>query len=219
MYVEKLVTQANNPTNDTFVFCFVKIRRKLQKDMFFLRISIKNNKGGFLMKKYLWLIPAAAFQYTFCTWLSYCFLSMHFTGSIISTALGYLCVFCFFAAIICNIIFMIAVRKEEPRRIVIAAFILKLIHIPTYILIFAIGCMMGIMWFMTFPFILFLIAVDILTMFISGMVSVFSVARNAKGNAASSVLTIICQFVFCLDVISLSVFTLKCVLKKPERKF
>ena len=171
------------------------------------------------MKKYLCLIPAAAFQYTFCTWLSYCFLSMHFTGSIISTALGYLCVFCFFAAIICNIIFMIAVRKEEPRRIVIAAFILKLIHIPTYILIFAIGCMMGIMWFMTFPFILFLIAVDILTMFISGMISVFSVARNAKGNAASSVLTIICQFVFCLDVISLSVFTLKCVLKKPERKF
>ena len=74
------------------------------------------------MKKYLWLIPAAAFQYTFCTWLSYCFLSMHFTGSIISTALGYLCVFCFFAAIICNIIFMIAVRKEEPRRIVIADF-------------------------------------------------------------------------------------------------
>lgn len=51
MYAEKLVTQANNPTNDTFVFCFVKIRRKLQKNMDFLRISIKKQQGRLFDEK------------------------------------------------------------------------------------------------------------------------------------------------------------------------
>lgn len=104
-------------------------------------------------------------------------------------------------------IFIFTTRKasfEEPLK---SALLIKVIHIPTYILIFILGVIMGMMFFMTFPFIMLLLVVDLFTLCISDMVSIYSLIKGlATKNMCSKVLpaiAFVCQFVWCADIISL----------------
>ena len=104
---------------------------------------------------------------------------------------------------ICNIIFMILSRKDDPCELIRMAFLVKLIHIPAYIIIFIFGVIAAIMIFMTLPLILMLILFDCILLFFSSSISVFALAKNIKSNKILSVVALICQFFFCADVISL----------------
>lgn len=165
------------------------------------------------MKKLL-LIPTAAFPYL-CALLAYGLVSGPFSQDPVIEVLEVACVASFGLGFMCNIIFAIISRSHEPKSLLKTALILKIIHIPTYILIFVLGLIMGLMFFMTFPFIIFLVIIDYITLFLSGMVSVFSIVKNAKNNIALSVVAVILQFVFCADIISLIVII--CTAKGEEK--
>jgi len=163
------------------------------------------------MKKLL-LIPTAVFPYSFCLLLACGFFVSW--SDFLFNALGILCFLCFIFGIICNIVFMILSRKEDSKDLLMIALLLKMIHITPYILIFGLGLIMGFMFFMTFPFIIFLVFIDCITLFLSGMISVFALIKNLKKNCSVSLVTMICQILFCIDIISLFILNLDSIKEK-----
>ena len=155
------------------------------------------------MQKLL-LIPSAIFPYSVCLCLGYGFVSGHFRDQVM-TVLMNSCLVCAVLAVLCNILFMFFSRNQSACSLRKTALLLKIVHIPSYVLIFALGFLMGLMLFMTFPFIIILVILDCITLFISSMISVFALIKKMNSDAAVSVLVIVCQFIFCADVISLYV--------------
>ncbi len=165
------------------------------------------------MKKCL-LIPAIVFPYTVCLVLAYGFFGGGFNDNVIAV-LGIFAVICLALAFVCNLIYIFTTIHAQPNELLKAALLVKLIHIPTYLLIFLFGLLLWVMFFMTFPLILLLVLVDVVTLFLSDMVSVYAMARNVKRYPGPVAVALVCQFFFCADVISLLVVT--CILKKRDR--
>ena len=128
-----------------------------------------------------------------------------FPESADSTVFGVLIALFALATPVCNVIFMILSRKDDPFGLIRAALLVKLVHIPAYIMIFIFGVIAAVMIFMTLPLILMLILFDCTVLFLSSLLSVFALAKNIKNNKLLSVAALICQFFFCADVISLFV--------------
>lgn len=112
-------------------------------------------------------------------------------------------------AIFSNIVFITSSKFTEASKIIKAALIVKCIHIPTYILIFFFGLLLGLMFFMTIPLILFLVFLDIITLCLSNMISVYAIGRALKEEGCNLTvplfISLVCQFIFCADVISIFV--------------
>lgn len=159
------------------------------------------------MKKLL-LLPTVLFPYSILLWLAYGFGSGQFTGNPVMEGLGYACRACALLAPVCNIIYMILSGKQSATVLLEIALIVKLLHIPFYVLVFTLGCLMGFMFFMTFPFILMLVFIDCVVLLFSGMISIFSIIKNIKNRTVLSAFSIVCQFLFCADVISLFILFL-----------
>ncbi len=157
------------------------------------------------MKKVL-LLPTILFPYVFCTAVGSYFISPN-SASVIIPVLSIILLFTLLLSLVCNIIFM--AKTKTANELLKAALVIKLLHIPTFILIFVFGIILGFMFFMTLPLILFLVVIDLITLFLSGMISVYAYikALNEVHSYSTSVLIIslICQFFFCADVISLFV--------------
>jgi heme/copper-type cytochrome/quinol oxidase subunit 3 len=68
---------------------------------------------------------------------------------------------------------------------------------------------LGFMFFITLPLILFLVIIDLITLWLSSMISVYAYCKVLKENRNHStsllIVSLICQFFFCADVISLFV--------------
>ena len=111
----------------------------------------------------------------------------------------------FVLPMVCNIIFMIVSRKDDPRKLMLAALLVKLVHIPAYVMVFLFGVGAALMIFFTLPLILLLVIGDYVVLLISSSISVFAIAKNVKGNKMLSLIALFCQFFFCADVISLFV--------------
>ena len=160
------------------------------------------------MKRFL-LIPTVIFPYIFCIG-GYLFLQFGFNDFYV-TIWGYCLLICAVLAIALNIVFMVCSRNQQAIDVLKTSLILKLIHIPTYVLIYIIGLFMGFMFFMTFPLILFLVFIDYVTLILSSMISVFALIKNLKNNKGISILALLCQIFFCVDVIALTIafFTIK----------
>ena len=166
------------------------------------------------MKKLL-VIPTTIFPYTVCLCLGYGFIAQSFSNATI----GVLGVFAFVALVlsfICNLIYIFTTKENTAKELIKIAFLIKAVHIPTYILIFVLGVLAGLMFFMTFPFIVFLIFIDLLTLWMSGMISVYSLAKSLKERGFYSkpllIVAMVCQFFFCADIISL--FVIKIAIKR-----
>ena len=151
------------------------------------------------MKKRL-LVPAMTFPYLFVV------------GFVLAFAFSnYLPVFFALIALLlvlplaCNIAFCVSAKNADPREIIRMALLVKLLHIPSYIIVFLFGAAASLMFIFTFPLILASILFDCLTLFISSTVSVFALVKNAKINKKLSLIALVCQFFFCADVISLLV--------------
>ena len=160
------------------------------------------------MKKLL-LIPAMLFPYYFV--LGFFFSEGYANGDSATFALVLFWVLPF----ACNITFIVLSRKDDPYKLIQSALIVKLVHIPSYVIIFVMGLLSSLMIFMTLPLILLFIVFDYMILITSSFISVFALSKNIKKNKIISVLALICQFFFCADVISL--FVLWLISKNQKR--
>ena len=163
------------------------------------------------MKKLL-LLPAMLFPYSFVL------------GGILSDGFAnvdsdleaYILIGLFFILpLVCNMAFIILSRKDDPYKLISSALIVKLVHIPSYVIIFVMGLISSLMIFMTLPLILMLILFDYIVLITSSFVSVFALAKNIKEKKTLSILALICQFFFCADIISLFVLW---IISKNQKK-
>ncbi|MBQ3547603.1 MAG: hypothetical protein IJA44_03915 [Clostridia bacterium] len=170
------------------------------------------------MKKLL-LIPTAIFPYTVCLCLGYGFIAQNFSDTTIKI-FGILALVTLALSLVCNFIYIFSTRRTSAKELLKNALLIKAIHIPTYVLIFILGVLMGLMFFMTFPFILFLIVIDLVTLWMSGIISVYSIAKALKESGLCSkpllIIAMVCQFFFCADIISLFVIRIAINRKSEE---
>ena len=166
------------------------------------------------MKKLL-LLPTIIFPYTVCLCLGYGFIAQSFSN----TTIKILGIFVFVTLVLsfaCNLVYIFTAKENTAKELMKTALLIKAVHIPTYILIFVLGVLMGLMFFMTFPFILLLVFIDLLTLWMSGMISVYSLAKSLKERGLCSkrllIMAMVCQFFFCADIISL--FLIKIAIKR-----
>lgn len=166
------------------------------------------------MKKLL-LLPIILFPYTVCLCLVDGFLAQSFSNTTIKI-LGIFALVTLALSFLCNFVYIFSTRREPAEELLKDAFLIKVIHIPTYILIFILGVLMGLMFFMTFPFIVFLIFIDLLTLWISGMISIYALVKSLKEGEICPkpllIVAMVCQFFFCADIISL--FVIKIAIKR-----
>lgn len=159
------------------------------------------------MKKLL-LLPTIIFPYVVCLFLGYMLIPNDITDTMYKVFAVFL-IIVLAISFVCNLIYIFIVKDKSPYELLKTALLVKIIHIPTYILIFILGLIMGMMFFMTFPLIIFLVLVDLLTLWLSGIISIHSISKVLKETKSCSkpvlVFAIICQFIFCADVISLFV--------------
>lgn len=164
------------------------------------------------MKKLL-LLPAMLFPYSFV--LGFIFSEGYAGGDSAMVALAVFVGVFLILPFACNIAFIILSRKDEPYKLIQSALIVKLVHIPSYVIIFVMGLISSLMIFMTLPLIIMFILFDYMVLITSSFISVFALAKNIKNNRIPSVIALICQFFFCADVISL--FVLRIVSKKQSK--
>ena len=162
------------------------------------------------MKKLL-LLPVIIFPYSLCLSAA---ASEIFSEYIAPDVFEALFILFALATPVCNVIFMVASRNDEPHELIRAALWVKLLHIPSYVAVFAFGVFASLMIFTTLPLILMLILFDCIILILSSSISVFALVKNAKKSKTLSVAALICQFFFCADVVSLIV--LRLVSKKPK---
>jgi hypothetical protein len=136
-----------------------------------------------------------------------------FGGSVIYNVFDVLVLF--FVALVCSIITIIKcnVNKVESRMILQFNIIVKLIHIPAYIIIFVFGVLFLITIF-TMSFSLAFVVFDMLTILLSGLMGITGVVRGRKEKKIPkrpAIILGIMQFIFCADVLCaiIAYFTVK----------
>ena len=164
------------------------------------------------MKKLL-LLPVIIFPYILVLGV---LLGELFPEDIAPIVFGVFVILFALATPICNIIFMIVSKKDDPYKLIRMALFVKLVHIPSYVMVFLFGLVASLMIFMTFPLVLMCILFDVIVLLFSSSVSVFALVQNTKQVKALSIVALIFQFFFCADVISLLV--LNGILKNRARE-
>ena len=164
------------------------------------------------MKKLL-LIPAMLFPYSFVFGLV--FSEGYANGDSADFVLSIFIALVLILPLACNIAFIVLSRKDDPYKLISSSLIIKLVHIPSYVIIFVMGLISSLMIFVTLPLILMFVLFDYIVLSTSSFVSFFALAKNIKNNKALSILALICQFFFCADVISLLVLW---IISRNQRK-
>lgn len=165
------------------------------------------------MKKIL-LLPTIFLPYTFCLIFGYISANQNMSYN---TEISFIIpLITLFFSFVCNSIYIFTTKNISATQILRTALIIKAIHIPAYILIFLIGAIMGLMIFMTLPFILFLVLIDFIFLFMSGMISIYAHIKALKEKqicpSALLIISLICQAFFCADIVSL--FVINIIAKK-----
>ena len=115
---------------------------------------------------------------------------------------GMLSIVCFFVSIY---------KKWDAISLAKTAMIMKLVQVPAYVLILALGAVFVITIF-TIPFSIGLFVIDCLSVFMTGLFVASSVIATIKSNTFTLkevIWVILLQFIFCADVISSVVFYIK----------
>ena len=127
--------------------------------------------------------------------------------------------YCILAAIISIACFFISIRKKwDATSLAKAAMIMKLVQVPAYVLIFALGVVFFITIF-TIPFSFGLFIVDCMSVFMTGLFvisSAIAAVRNNTFKFRKVIWVILFQFIFCADVISSVIFYV--TLKKADKQ-
>jgi len=160
------------------------------------------------MKKWIFALPIMVFPY-----LLLAILGCIFSGFLIETLFQnniFCCILALaiFAAVALLGVILIWVfylpRRERASSVALLALLIKLVHIPAYVIIFVLGLLFMITIF-TVGFSLAFVLFDLVTIFLSGSVGMLAVWKfyaEERINLAECFLHSILQFVFCLDVIN-----------------
>lgn len=163
------------------------------------------------MKKYMQLILVILFPYIVILSLITIFYD-DYLPKFIQTELetnGMLLIKTLFAIYVLALISAIVVvvtcfrKKEEAYKLLCASMVIKLIHIPAYLVIFLFSCL-TFMAVVTLPFISIFIALDAMSIFLSGLIGLCGAIRAAdekKISRTAAIIIGILQFMFCVDVI------------------
>lgn len=102
-------------------------------------------------------------------------------------------------------------KKWDALSLAKTAMVMKLVQVPAYVLIFALGAVF-VMTIFTIPFSIGLFVIDCLSMFMTGLFTISSVIATIRNNIFARkevVWVMLLQFVFCADVISSVIFYIK----------
>lgn len=112
----------------------------------------------------------------------------------------------YIAALVSSVAFLITslVKKRNAQELLHINMAIKLIHIPSYLIIFSLG-LVSMMTIFTLGFTIVFIIWDCMTIVLSGLIGLGGVIRSLRENKLSKKAVVIhgiLQFVFCADVIS-----------------
>ena len=101
-------------------------------------------------------------------------------------------------------------NEKDSRRLAFANMLIKIIHMPAYIVIFVLGVLF-FMTIFTFAFSIFFVLFDLAAIFMTGLIGLAANSvehRKGETGKAFAVINSILQFVYCADVVSaIMVFT------------
>lgn len=121
-------------------------------------------------------------------------------------------IYCFFNIVLCFVCFIAEVyKKTDALQLAKSAIVMKLILLPSYLVIFVLGFFLMITIF-TFPFSIGLFLLDCLTLFLTGLFNLAAIINSVRQGffKTKEVIWIaILQFIFCADVIASLVFYYK----------
>lgn len=161
------------------------------------------------MKRFLLLIPLMIQPYI----LLFALYSIFIDQSIVEYFFdnnGLLLLFMIFVTIvisfICTLVYMpLCLSKGwSARQTAFFNMLIKLVQIPAYLAIFVLGVLFFITIF-TYAFSVFFVLFDCITIFLTGLVGLTANLRLYKEHKCSgsfAALNSVCQFIFCIDVIS-----------------
>lgn len=120
---------------------------------------------------------------------------------------------CIMLTTIFSVIYFIKsiVKKDDPELLAKRAMIVKLVHVPAYIMIFILGICFMITIF-TIPFTIGLFLIDSLILFLSSLLTISSVINGLRTGILKIkdiIWVVILQFVFCADVVVAVIYYLK----------
>ncbi len=136
-----------------------------------------------------------------------------FTGSFMETIFNnnaflllFILIILYVAALVCAITVFITgfTKKKNSLEILRINMIIKLLHIPAYLLIFVLGLLCTLTIF-TIGITIVLMILDGMTIVLSGLVGIGGIIRGLRENKISikkAVIHGILQFVYCADIIS-----------------
>lgn len=160
------------------------------------------------MKRYLPLLPVIIFPYLVVFTLL-CMFNENFMKTFCSNDGSYLLLallILYVIALVFSIVVFITglIKKREAQDLLRVNMVIKLIHIPAYILIFCVGsiCLLTIF---TFGISIALMILDGMTILLSGLIGLAGVIRafhEEKLSKKTAIIHGIFQFVFCADVIN-----------------
>ena len=109
-------------------------------------------------------------------------------------------------ALVCSIIIFITsiVFQRSSQQLLHINMIIKIIHIPAYILIFLFG-LLCLLTIFSAGITIVLMILDIMTIFLTGLIGLVGIIRSVIENKLSkktAIIYAIFQFIFCVDVIS-----------------
>ena len=176
-----------------------------------------------MSEKRIWMIiPTALLPYlglftlatiffsTKCSFFEYIMVSIFRNNALNLIAVLLIC--CIIATLINIICFVASIRKGwDALSLAKSAMIIKLIHVPAYVLIFVLGILLTLTIF-TIPFSVGLFLLDCLTLLLSGLLttaSIINTVRQGVFKAKDIFWIIILQLVFCADVVASIVFYFK----------
>ncbi len=173
--------------------------------------------------KYIALLPVLLLQYLFL-FLLFSFLRVtdvfkEVFNESIANLLLFLLIFLLIALICAVVTFILSiVLKWDSRTTAFVAMMIKLLQIPAYIVIFVLGLLFAFMVF-TMAFVPFFIIIDLITIFMTGLIGVSACIagyREKKLSAVSATLFAIGQFFFCIDVVLSIIVYVK--IRKAEKR-
>ena len=172
-----------------------------------LQKLIKDNEGN--MKRFLLLIPVTLLPYILLFALYSLFINQYIVEKFFGSNALWLLFMIFAATVIsfiCTLVYMplCLAKGWSARQTAFFNMLIKLIHIPAYLVIFVLGVLFFITIF-TYAFSIFFVIFDCMTIFITGLIGLTANLRlykEKKCTGSFAAINSICQFLFCIDVIN-----------------
>jgi hypothetical protein len=185
--------------------------------MQWISIKINTDQKGIIMKKFLPYLPIILCPYTIIFLLVSMFSNAGYLGD--GTIIIYGLPSFYLLSLIVAVVMLIytLVKKRKAEDVLFINMVIKLIHIPTYFVLF-LGGMTLLVTIFTAGISLAIAILDALTIVMTGLVGVGGVVRLRKENRITKKIAIlagISQFIYCIDVIVSVILFIIAKSKKP----